>query len=186
MKQTIDVLVEGGKASAGPPLGPQAGALGVNVSKVVEEINEKTRELQGMKVPVKVIVETEDKSFTIEVGTPPVSALIKKELKLDKASGEAGIKRVGDLSMEQARKIARTKFGNDDESSVNQVIGTCRSMGITVGQGEVTEEEKERYEQMEKEKEAEEAAKEAEKAEAAPEAGKGEEKKEEKPGEKPE
>ena len=87
----------------------------------------------------------------------------------DKGAKEAGITRVADLTKEQVKKIARTKFGTDDEAAISQVTGTARSMGITVGQGEVTDEEKKKYEQIEKEKEEELAAKEA--AHAAAEGG---------------
>ncbi|MFH1364163.1 MAG: 50S ribosomal protein L11 [Candidatus Aenigmatarchaeota archaeon] len=142
-KETIEALVEGGKASAGPPLGPALGPMGVNTKKVVEDINEKTAGMKGMKVPVKVIIDTATKEYEIVVGTPPVAALIKKEIGIDKGSGKAGEVRVGDISMEQVKKIAKTKFGSDDKMYVNQVLGTCRSMGITVGEGGLsTEEEK--------------------------------------------
>ena len=171
-KQTIEAMVEGGKASAGPPLGPALGPLKVNIPDVVAEINEKTKDLAGMKVPVKVIVDTETHKFEIEVGSPPIAALVKKELSLDKGSEEAGKKRVGDLTKEKAKKIARQKFGSDDEPFLKQVEGTCRSMGITIGEGAVTEEEIQRYEE---EKRAEEEAK------AAAEAPAEEEAKEEKP-----
>ncbi len=175
-KQTIDSLVDGGKASAGPPLGPALGPMGVNIGNVIAAINEKTRDMAGMKVPVKVTVDTETKEFEIDIGTPPTSALIKKELEIKKGSGEAGKQRLADLSTEQAKKIAKIKFGSDDTSSVNQVKGTARSMGITVGEGEVSEEEKAAYEESRKEAEA--AAQAAEKKKAAREGG-GEEKKEE-------
>jgi len=98
--------------------------------------------LAGLKVPVKVIVDVETKEFEIEIGTPPVSALIKRELGIEKGSGRPGSLRAGDLSMEQVKKIAKTKFGSDEPRFVNQVIGTCRSMGISVGQGPLSEEEK--------------------------------------------
>lgn len=161
-KQAIEAMVEGGKASAGPPLGPALGPLKVNIPDVVAEINEKTKDLAGMKVPVKVTVDTETHKFEVEVGSPPVAALVKKELTLDKGSEEAGKKRVGDLTEEQVKKIARQKFGSDSDAFLNQVKGTCRSMGVTIGEGAVTEEEIQRYEE---EKRAEEEAKAA--AEAA-------------------
>jgi large subunit ribosomal protein L11 len=167
-KQTIEAMVEGGKASAGPPLGPALGPLKVNIPDVVAEINEKTKDLAGMKVPVKVIV---------EVGSPPIAALVKKELGLDKGSEEAGKKRVGDLTKEKAKKIARQKFGSDDEPFLKQVKGTCRSMGITIGEGAVTEEETQRYEEEKRaEEEAKTAAAEARVAEAQAEEGAKEEK----------
>lgn len=162
-KQTIESLVDGGKASAGPPLGPALGPMGVNIGAVIAAINEKTRDMAGMKVPVKVIVDTDTKEFEIEVGTPPTSALIKKELNLKKASQTPGKERLADLTVEQARKIAKIKFGSDDESAMNQVEGTARSMGISVGKGAVTEEERKAYEEAKKAEEEAKAAAEAEK-----------------------
>ncbi len=183
-KQTIEAMVEGGKASAGPPLGPALGPLKVNIPDVVAEINEKTKDLAGMKVPVKVTVDTETHKFEVEVGSPPVAALVKKELTLDKGSEEAGKKRVGDLTEEQVKKIARQKFGSDSDAFLNQVKGTCRSMGVTIGEGAVTEEEIQRYEEEKRvEEEAKAAAEAARVAEAPAEEAKPEEAKEE---EKPE
>ena len=175
--------------------------MGVNIGEVIAAINEKTRDMAGMKVPVKVIVDSDTKEFEIEVGTPPTSALIKKELNLKKASQTPGKERLADLTVEQARKIARLKFGSDDQSALNQVEGTARSMGISVGKGAVTEEERRAYEQARKEEEEAKAAAEAEKKEAPsegeappegeekeapPEGKEGEEKKEEAPKEKKE
>jgi large subunit ribosomal protein L11 len=192
MDQTIEVVVEGGKATAAPPLGPALGPLGVNIQDVVDKINEKTADLDGIKVPVKVIIDTANKDFRIEVGKPPVSSLILKELNIDKGSALPGQDRVGDLSIEQVKKIAKAKFGSDDESSVNQIKGTCRSMGITVGEGAVSDEElkaaEEHKEHIKDEEEVkEEGAEPVEGDEEAP--AEGEEKEggeEEKPEEKPE
>ena len=89
MGETVEALVDAGKASAGPPLGPALGPSGVNVKEVVNQINSQTKDMEGMQVPVKVKV-GDDKSFTIEVGTPPASSLIKQILGIDKGSGEAG------------------------------------------------------------------------------------------------
>lgn len=140
-KETIESLVEGGKASAAPPLGPALGPLGVPIPKIIDEINRKTKALAGMKVPVKIIVNTDTKEFEIEVGTPPITALIKKELGLDKGSSEAGKVRAGNLKEDQVKKIAESKFGSADPRYVSQVRGTARSMGITIGEGELTEDE---------------------------------------------
>ncbi len=135
MKQEIEALVEGGKASSGPPLGPALGPLGVNISKVVDVINEKTKDYQGMKVPVKVIVDTSSKEFEIEVGSPPTSALILKELGAEKGSGDA-IEPIGNLSFESLKKIAKMKKDSmlavDLKAAVKEVLGTCLSMGVTV------------------------------------------------------
>ena len=108
MKITIQALVDGGKATAGPPLGPVLGPMGVNISQIIASINEKTKNFDGLKVPVKVIVDKETKQFEIEVGTPHVSALIKKELKVEKwakAKGEV----VGNITLQQAIKVAKMK-----------------------------------------------------------------------------
>jgi len=83
MADTIKALVDGGKASAGPPLGPALGPLGVNIIQIVNTINDKTKQFEGMKVPVKVIVDPKTKKFEVEVGTPPASSLILNELKLE-------------------------------------------------------------------------------------------------------
>jgi large subunit ribosomal protein L11 len=135
MTQKIEVIVKGGKATGGPPLGPALGPLGVNISDVVAEINKRTEGFAGMEVPVRIIVD-EDKNIEIEVGTPPVSALIKKELGLEKMSPEPGKERVADLLIQQCIKIAKAKAGNlntrDMFSAVKQVIGSCLSAGITV------------------------------------------------------
>ena len=87
MEKIINAIVDGGKATAGPPLGPALGPLGVNAGQVIAKINEATKDFAGMKVPVKVIVDTETKEFRVEVGTPPTAELIKKEAKIEKGAG---------------------------------------------------------------------------------------------------
>ncbi len=191
-KERIEVMVEGGKASAAPPLGPALGPLGVPIQDVINEINRKTKDLEGMKVPVNVIVDTVTKEFEIKVGSPPATALIKKELGIEKGSSEASKVRAGDLSEEQVKKIASAKFGSTEDRYVNQIKGSARSMGITIGEGKLSEEEMKAAEEAHK-KAAEEAAAveaaatapaEGEEAKEAP--AEGEEKPEEKPEEKEE
>ncbi|MCD6156863.1 MAG: 50S ribosomal protein L11 [Euryarchaeota archaeon] len=135
-KQVIEVLVEGGKATPGPPLGPALGPLGVNVAQVVKAINEATKEFEGMKVPVKVIVDVATRQFEIEVGLPPTSALILKELGIEKGSSDPKRDKVGDLSLEQIIKIAKIKkqsmLSYTLKNAVKEVLGTCVSMGVTV------------------------------------------------------
>ena len=135
MPQVVEVLVPGGKASPGPPLGPAIGPLGLNVKQVVDKINEATKDYEGLNVPVKIIVH-EDRSFEIQVGVPPTSALIKKELGLEKGSKNPGKEFVGNLSFEQLVKIARIKRAQSLsytlKGAVKEVLGTCVSMGITV------------------------------------------------------
>ena len=135
MVDTVEVLVDGGRASAGPPLGPALGPKGVNTGKVVAEINEKTKAFAGMKVPVKVLI-NDDKSFEIKVGTPPMSALIKSELGLESGSSNARTTKVGNLSLDQAKKIATMKqddlLGADLKARVLEVAGNCVSVGVTI------------------------------------------------------
>ncbi|MBL7206013.1 MAG: 50S ribosomal protein L11 [Candidatus Aenigmarchaeota archaeon] len=140
-EQTFDLLIEGGKATVTPAMGQQLGPLGVNTGEIINQINEKTKELAGIQVPVKLVVDTGTKEFSIDVGTPPVSALVKKELGIDKGSGETGISRVGDLTEDQVVKISKAKFGSDSPDLISQVKGTCKSMGVSIGQGAVTDEE---------------------------------------------
>lgn len=180
-EQTVDTVVEGGKASAAPPLGPALGPLGVDIQGIVDAINEKTKDLAGMKVPVKVIVNLDTKAFKLEVGKPPTSALILKELNLQKGAATTGKDRVGDITEEQVKKIARAKFGSDEEGYVSQIKGTCRSMGVTIGEGQVTEEEKQAAEEHKKQAlEEEEKKEEGAEGEAGEEGAEGEEKPEEK------
>jgi len=128
-------MVMGGKASAAPPLGPALGPLGVNIGQVIQEINKKTAAFNGMQVPVKVSV-ADDKSFTISVGTPPVSALIKKEAGLEKGSGNPLADKVADIRIEQVIKVAKQKedslLGKDMFARCKEVIGSCHSMGVMV------------------------------------------------------
>lgn len=134
--QSVESLVEGGKASAAPPLGPALGPLGVNIGKVVAEINKQTEAFKGMKVPVKVTVDTATKDFTISIGTPPSAQLIKTEAGLEKASGRPNSEHVADLAIEQVIKVAKMKqsslLGKDLKSCVKEIIGTCNAMGVKV------------------------------------------------------
>jgi large subunit ribosomal protein L11 len=135
-KKVVEALVAGGQATAGPPLGPALGPLGVNVLAIVNKINEVTKDYAGMKVPVKVIVDTETKEFEVTVGTPTTSALIVSELKIEKGSGSPKAQKVGNLSMEQIVRIARVKqaelLATSLKAAVKEVVGSCVSMGVTV------------------------------------------------------
>ncbi|MDE1810896.1 MAG: 50S ribosomal protein L11 [Candidatus Micrarchaeota archaeon] len=128
-------LIEGGKASGGPPLGPALGPLGVNINGIVAEINDKTKQFAGIKIPVKVIVDPATKSYKIEVGAPPTSALILKELGIQ-SGAKTKEENVGNITIEQLKKIAQAKeakmFGNTMAARVKQIIGTCKSMGVKV------------------------------------------------------
>ncbi|RLI27403.1 MAG: 50S ribosomal protein L11 [Candidatus Hecatellales archaeon] len=135
-KKVVEALVSGGQATAGPPLGPALGPLGVNVPAIVAKINELTADFSGVKVPVKISVDIETKEFEVEVGTPPTVALIVKELGVEKGSGNPKAEKIGNLTMEQVKKIAKVKLGQSYaktlKSAVLEVLGTCVSMGVTV------------------------------------------------------
>jgi large subunit ribosomal protein L11 len=135
-KKIVSALVTGGEANAGPPLGPSLGPLGVNVLSIVKMINDKTKDYAGMKVPVKVEVDSETKEFNVVVGVPPTAALIAKEAGLQKGSGQAGTQFAGDVGMDKVIKVAKLKmegsYAFDVKGAVKEVLGSCVSMGIKV------------------------------------------------------
>ncbi len=135
-KKLLELLVSGGQANAGPPLGPALGPLGVNIMAVVTKINELTQDYAGMKVPVKVAVDVENKTFDVTVGTPTASALIVAELKVEKGSGTPNTVKVGNLTMEQIVRIAKIKrtelLAQTLKSAAKEMLGTCVSLGVTV------------------------------------------------------
>jgi len=155
-KKVVELIVNGGQANAGPPLGPALGPLGVNIVAIVNKINEVTKEYAGMKVPVKISVDTEEKTFEVTVGTPTASALIVAELKVEKGSGTPNSVKVGDLSMEQMVRIAKIKgpqlLAPTVKKATKELLGTCVSLGVTVEGKDPREVQKEvdagNYEQL--------------------------------------
>ncbi len=135
MAGTIEVLVAGGQANAGPPLGPELGPTPVDVQAVVQEINDQTAAFDGTEVPVTVDYE-DDGSFTIDVGVPPTAALIKDEAGFETGSGEPQKDFVADLSVDQVKTIAEQKapdlLAYDTKNAAKEVVGTCASMGVTI------------------------------------------------------
>jgi large subunit ribosomal protein L11 len=135
-KKIVNLLVSGGQATAGPPLGPALGPLGVNVLEIVNKINELTKDYAGMKVPVKVTVDPETKEFDVIVGTPTTSALIVRELKIEKGSGTPNTEKVGNLTMEQVVRISKLKrpefLAKTLKAAAKEVLGSCVSIGVTV------------------------------------------------------
>ncbi len=134
--QTISSLVTGGQASAGPPLGPALGPMGVNIMEVINAINEKTKDFEGMKVPVTVLVFPDTKKWEIEVGIPSAAALVLKEAGLQKGSGTSGTEWVGDIEMDNVVKVAKTKLESSYASSLKsvskEIVGTCLCLGIKI------------------------------------------------------
>lgn len=142
-KVTVEVLVEGGKATAGASLGGSLGPLKVNIGQVVSKINDMTKDFKGMKVPVKVIVDPDTKEFEITIGTPPASQLVMKEIGLEKGSGEPNTLKAGVISFEQVIKVAKMKQStlivNNLKSAVKTILGSCQSAGIMVDGKDVIE-----------------------------------------------
>ncbi|MCX9011968.1 MAG: 50S ribosomal protein L11 [Candidatus Methanoperedens sp.] len=134
MVSVVEALVPGGTATPGPPLGPSLGPLGVNVKAIIDKINEQTKAFSGMQVPIKIIVD-DKKQFTIQVGTPPTSALIKKELGVETGSGTPNTKIIGNLTVKQAVKIAHMKksdtLSKTLKGAVKEVVGSCVPLGVT-------------------------------------------------------
>jgi large subunit ribosomal protein L11 len=135
-KKVISVLVMGGEATAGAPLGPQLGPLGVNVLAIVNEINKVTGDFRGMRVPVKIEVDQETKGFTVSVGTPTTSALVVKEAGVPKGSGKPNTDLVGNVAFDKVLNVAKIKMGDSYaksiKSAVKEVVGSCVSMGVKV------------------------------------------------------
>jgi large subunit ribosomal protein L11 len=132
--KTIDIIVEGGKATAGPPLAPALAPMGINIGQVVAKINEETKSFEGMKVPVKVMVDPGTKEFTIEVGSPPTAEIIKKEAGIEKGAGNRE-EPAGNVGLDVIVKISKAKsnsLGSGLKEIAKEVLGTCVSMGVTV------------------------------------------------------
>lgn len=133
--EKISTLVEGGKATAGPPLGPKLGPLGINIGEVVDKINQKTKDMAGIKVPVTLSIDPKTKEYEIEVGTPSVSSLIKKELNIKSGASNQKMP-AADMSIDRAIKIAKVKLDGllsyNVKGAVKEVLGACVSMGILV------------------------------------------------------
>jgi len=134
--ETVNLMVKGGAATAGPPLGPALAGKGVNIGQIVKDINAKTVPMAGMDVPVKVVVDLDAKKYTIEVGLPPSSALLKKEAGLEAGSGAAGRKFVGVLKLQHLIKIAQMKsdssLADTLKKQVKEMAGTCVSLGVKI------------------------------------------------------
>lgn len=131
----IKLQAPGGKATPAPPIGPALGQHGVNIGQFVSQFNDRTRDLNGMTVPV-VITVYGDKSFSFEVKSPPAAVLLKQAAEVAKGSGVPNREKVGAVTPAQVRKIAEAKFNDlnayDLEQADKMIRGTARSMGIDI------------------------------------------------------
>ncbi len=143
----IKILADGGNMKPGPSLSQKLGPLGMNMGEIISKINEATKEMQGLKVPVELNINPKTKKFDIQVFSPPVSELLKKELGIEKGSGEQKKLQVANASIEQIILVAKTKLQNllakDLKSAVKSVVGTCGSLGILIEGKSATKIEKE-------------------------------------------
>jgi len=132
----IKLLAEGGDMKPGPALSQKIGPLGINVGEIISKVNESTKDMKGLKVPVELDVNPTTKEFTVQVFSPPVSELLKKELGIEKGSGEQKKLQVANASIEQIISVSKTKIqnllANDLKSAVKSVVGTCVSLGILI------------------------------------------------------
>ena len=150
VKKVFNIIVTAGEATGGPPIGPLIGPLGVNIMEIVNKINEMTGSYKGTKIPVEITIDTDTKGFEIKVGMLTTTALILRELAAEKGSGKPNTEPVGDLTFEKVMEIAKLKkeglLASNLKAAVREILGSCLSMGITVGgrpskevQGEVAE-----------------------------------------------
>ena len=120
----------------GPAIAQQLGPMGINIGKVISEINKATVDFNGMKVPVELNVNDKTKNFTIKTSSPPTSELLKKELGIEKGTADHKKTRIGNASIEDIIKITKIKFPDmlqkEFKSAVKSVLGTCTSIGILV------------------------------------------------------
>ena len=139
----IKLLVEGGNMTPVPAVAQQLGPLGINMGKVISDVNSATQEFKGINLPVHLTINPDTKEVTIKVLSPPTSELIKKELGVAKASGARLKQRVGNLAIEQVIAIAKAKhdsmLSNDFMSTLKSVIGTCQSLGVLIENKETKE-----------------------------------------------
>jgi len=131
----IKLIVEAGDMKPGPAVGQKLGPLGINLGKVIQGVNEATKGFKGIKVPVELEV-NKDKTFTINVLSPPTAELLKKELGIEKGSGEHKKLKSGNASIEQIISVAKIKHPNmlakDFKSAVKTVVGSCISAEILI------------------------------------------------------
>ncbi len=132
----IKLLVDGGAMKPGPALSQKLGPLGIPVNNVIQKVNDSTKSFAGIQVPVELNVDPATRNFDVKVFSPPVSGLLKRELKIEKGSGLQKKIKIGNASIEQIISIANTKYPNllckDLKSAVKTIIGTCVSLGILV------------------------------------------------------
>ncbi|GIW67498.1 MAG: 50S ribosomal protein L11 [Candidatus Parcubacteria bacterium] len=135
IKKILKLIIEGGKATPAPPLGPSLAQYGINIGEFCNQFNQATKDIQGVQIPVEVTI-YEDRTFSFVLKKPPISYLIKKELGIEKGAKETGREIIGTLTKEQVRKIAEEKLPDlntrDVEKAMKIVEGVAKSMGVKI------------------------------------------------------
>jgi large subunit ribosomal protein L11 len=135
-KMIIKLLVDAGDMKPNPAISQKLGPLGLNLGKIIQDVNKATAQFKGIKVPVSLDIDTKTRNFKVEVSTPPTSELLKKEFGLEKGSGDSGSIKVANAALEQIVAIAKTKhqamLTEDFKKAVKNVVGTCVSLGILI------------------------------------------------------
>jgi large subunit ribosomal protein L11 len=131
----VKLQIPAGKANPAPPIGPALGPHGINIMDFCKAFNAQTKSLGDTIIPA-VLTIYKDRSFSFILKTPPASELIKKAAGIVKGSGTPNKDKVGQLTMDQVREIAKTKMPDlnafDIEQAAKTIKGTARSMGVTV------------------------------------------------------
>jgi large subunit ribosomal protein L11 len=138
--KTVRIKVKGGEASSSPPLGPTIAQYGLNMNEVISKINELTKGFEGLEVTVNLYVETEKKSYKVEVKSPSTTSLLLKFAGAKKPSGDPAHSKVGDLALEDIIKVALLKkhelTAKTLKAAVKTVLSTAATIGLTVGKKE--------------------------------------------------
>lgn len=135
IKKILKLIIEGGKATPAPPLGPSLAQQGINIGEFCNQFNQQTKNMEGVQIPVEVII-YDDRTFSFVLKKPSLSYLIKKATNLEKGSNEPGKKIVAKLTVEEVRKIAEEKLPDlstqDIDKAMKIVVGVAKSMGVVI------------------------------------------------------
>jgi len=135
VKTVIKVHIPAGKATPAPPVGPALAQHGLNIAEFCQKFNDKTRDMEGFKIPVEIMVYV-DKTYDLVVKQPPASELIKKEIGIEKGSGVPQKKKVGKMTKEQLKSVALKKISDlnteDIDSAMKVIEGTAKNMGVEI------------------------------------------------------
>ena len=135
LQAVVKLQLHAGKATPGPPVGSSLGPHGINIPAFTKEFNEKTRNQEGMIIPVVISIYS-DRSFTFIMKTPPAPVLIKKAIGIESGSAKPNKDKVGKITKAQVEEIAKTKMADLNagslEAAISMIKGTARSMGVEV------------------------------------------------------